>query len=286
MKGVEEIIRKRYSCRSYTGEPLSSAHLVALEGFVSNTGAGPFGNVPRFTVVSAEKGDAETLKGLGTYGFIRKPSGFIIGAVKEGEMALEDYGYLMEKNILYATELGIGTCWLGGSFRKSAFAMRSKAGQDEMIPAVASLGYIAARKTLTDALVRANAGSAKRKDRTELFFEAHEGVIRPLPSGQAYDIPLEMVRLAPSASNKQPWRIIKETGKNSYHFYLERTGSYTMTLKMLKLADLQRVDMGIAMCHFELAARARGLQGIWERNESASATADSGWKYIATWNGR
>jgi hypothetical protein len=146
MKGVEEIIRKRYSCRSYTGEPLSSAHLAALEGFVSNTGAGPFGNIPRFTVVSAEQGDAETLKGLGTYGFIRKPSGFIIGAVKEGEMALEDYGYLMEKNILYATELGIGTCWLGGSFRKSAFAVRSKAGPDEMIPAVASLGYIAARR--------------------------------------------------------------------------------------------------------------------------------------------
>jgi hypothetical protein len=59
-----------------------------------------------------------------------------------------------------------------------------------------------------------------------------------------------------------------------------------MTLKMLKLADLQRVDMGIAMCHFELAARERGLQGIWERSESASATEDRRWKYIVTWNGR
>ncbi len=286
MINVEEIVRKRYSCRSYTGEPLSRDHLRALEGFVSDAGGSPFGNIPRFAVVSAEPGDAESLKGLGTYGFIRKPSGFIIGAAKNAEMAFEDYGYLMEKIILHATGLGIGTCWLGGSFKRSAFSARIGAGADETIPAVASLGYIADRKTLTDTLVRANAGSAKRKDRTELFFEASEGGIRPLPSGQACDIPLEMVRLAPSASNKQPWRIIKEDGKNRFHFYLERTGSYTVTLKLLKLADLQRVDIGIAMCHFELAARAKGLEGEWVRNNPDFASADSGWKYVATWNGR
>jgi len=29
------------------------------------------------------------------------------------------------------------------------------------------------------------------------------------------------------------------------------------------MADLQRVDMGIAMCHFELAVREAGIEGRW-----------------------
>jgi len=60
-----------------------------------------------------------------------------------------------------------------------------------------------------------------------------------------------MVRIAPSASNKQPWRIVKIEG--AWHFFLERTKGYGdgIIFKLLKLADIQRLDMGIAMCHFE-----------------------------------
>jgi nitroreductase len=80
-----------------------------------------------------------------------------------------------------------------------------------------------------------------------------------------------MVRIAPSASNKQPWRIV-QTG-NAWHFYLQRTKRYgkgTLLFKFLRLADLQRVDMGIAMCHFELTARSLGLQGHWIVEEPES----------------
>ena len=47
----------------------------------------------------------------------------------------------MEKAILYATGLGLGSCWLGGTFRRSRFAERISARSDEIVPAVASLGY-------------------------------------------------------------------------------------------------------------------------------------------------
>ena len=39
------------------------------------------------------------------------------------------------------------------------------------------------------------------------------------------------------------------------------------------MADLQRVDMGIAMCHFELAARERGLAGRWVVEQPRSRRA-------------
>ena len=55
---------------------------------------------------------------------------------------------------------------------------------------------------------------------------------------------MEAVRWAPSAANMQPWRIVKD--KNQYHFYLEHTRSYTSTVEW----DVQKIDLGIALCHF------------------------------------
>jgi len=66
---------------------------------------------------------------------------------------------------------------------------------------------------------------------------------------------LEMVWLGPSASNKQPWRVLK--ANEVLHFYLQYTASYE---KMPY--DIQRCDMGIAMAHFELTMDELGVGGI------------------------
>ena len=67
---------------------------------------------------------------------------------------------------------------------------------------------------------------------------------------------------APSANNFQPWRIIKEPKANIFHFYMKRIPGLKQLFFMK--ADLQRVDIGIAMCHFALAADEEGLKGIWK----------------------
>jgi hypothetical protein len=92
-----------------------------------------------------------------------------------------------------------------------------------------------------------------------------------------------MVRWAPSASNKQPWRIVKDG--NLWHFYLQRTRSYPPSLasKLLKIADLQRVDMGIAMCHFDLTAKELGLIGKWTIQELAIEKPDELTEYTLSW---
>jgi hypothetical protein len=52
---------------------------------------------------------------------------------------------------------------------------------------------------------------------------------------------------------------------------------------LLGMADLQRMEIGIAMCHFELAARQNGFEGEWFVNVSLIEKSDHTLEYIATW---
>lgn len=279
-----ETMKLRYSCRSYTGEPLSAGDRAGLEEYVSSGLTGPFGGRPGFTLIAAEPGDTESLKTMGTYGFIRKPAGFIIGEMAESPMYLEDFGYCMERVILHATAMGLGTCWLGGTFKRSRFAEKAGISDGMTIPAVAAVGYMADRKTVTERLIRTVAGSDKRKSAEELFFSGDMKPLNPDFFNTGYGTALEMVRRGPSASNKQPWRVIRGEDGRTFHFFMERTPGYNQT-RFLK-ADLQRVDMGIAMCHFELAASVSGLDGSWNMNKPENIILPLTWEYTASWTGR
>ena len=90
--GLIEIMKKRYSCRSYTGKPISVADRERLAELINQSDLGPFGSRPAFKLITSEPGDGDSLKGLGTYGFISKPAGFIIGSVNESPMYLETSG--------------------------------------------------------------------------------------------------------------------------------------------------------------------------------------------------
>ncbi|PKL15687.1 MAG: nitroreductase [Spirochaetae bacterium HGW-Spirochaetae-5] len=283
-KKIEETIMKRYSCRSYTDTPLSERDRSDISELISQKFTGPFGSSTRFTLFAAEPTDSTALKGLGTYGFIKNPAAFIAGIVNESEMVPEDFGYSMESIILHVTEMGLGSCWLGGSFKRSSFGKKAGILDTETIPAVASIGYKADKRTLTDGIIRTSAGSAKRKNSNEIFFTDTMNELN-IDFNVGYGKVLEMVRLAPSASNKQPWRIVKEEGKNIFHFYLERTTSYTMMIKLLKYADLQRIDMGIAMYHFETAAAESGLKGKWIIDQPLDIKTPKGWDFTITWDG-
>ena len=283
-KPFAEIVRARYSCRTYQERPIDAGTRQALAAIAASLPPGPFGTSPRFQLVAATAEDRDALKGLGTYGFIKGATGFLVGATGDPARGTEDYGYLMELLVLHATDLGLGTCWLGGSFTKSSFAAKIDARPGELVPAVAAVGHIAGRPRAFDPLIRRFAQSDKRLPWQRLFFR--EAFDRPLSHADAgaYALPLEMVRLGPSASNKQPWRIIRDG--DSWHFYLARTRGYGAgrLTKGFLTADMQRLDMGIAMCHFALAARALGLQGHWS---FAEPPIDPGelTEYTATWAG-
>jgi len=283
-KSVTEIIRQRFSCRTYFEKPIEEYKRQRLNEFISSNGTGPLGTPVRLKLVAATEDDRNALKGLGTYGIIKGATGFIVGAVKHSKKNLEDYGYLMERVILHATDIGLGTCWLGGTFTRSRFAKKIAAVGGEIVPAVASIGYIAEMGRF-EGKMRRLMGAQNRQPWENLFFEKSFGVPLSLDDAGAYGAPLEMVRIGPSASNKQPWRIVKDG--DTWHFYLHRTKGYgnSLTFKFLRLADLQRVDMGIAMNHFEVTANEIGLKGKWVIREPQIKRPDGLTEYIVSWVG-
>lgn len=294
---ASELIARRYSCRTYVEQPIDERDRHRLAAFMDSRSSGPFGSQARFGLIAAAPDDRHALRRLGTYGFIKGATGFIAGAVRRAPKDLEDYGYLLEEVILYATALTLGTCWLGGTFTRSTFVRRlGGLGRDETMPAVVATGYPA-----DDGVerIRQREHGDRRMPAAELFFDARwgeplalqtEGAAgdaesRHAASAAGYARALEAVRMGPSATNKQPWRIVRDGA--DWHFFLRRTKGYgkgSLAFKALRIADLQRVDMGIALCHFELVAREAGLDGRWVVDDPGLHVPE-GVEYTATWRG-
>lgn len=277
---VTDVIRQRFSCRRYLDTPIGAAERSRLEAFLAAKTTGPLGSTARFHLAAATEESRQSLKGLGTYGTIRNPTAFLIGAVRPEKSSLEDFGYLVEQAVLFATDLGLGTCWLGGFFTRSSFSLAIRLGRKEAIPAVIAMGYKASPTGEGD-VIRQIAQGAHRLPWEQLFFDSAFGV--PLSPGRAgsYAEPLEMVRLGPSASNRQPWRVVQ--GVDGFHFYLQRSHGYRNMIRLARVVDLQRVDLGIAMCHFGLTASELGLPGAWQVRDPGLDRPDGHTDYVVTW---
>lgn len=277
-KPAAEIIKARTSVRTYRKQPLTPEIKERIHAYLQGL-EGPFQVNTRIELIDSETALSQSNAKLGTYGVIRGASSFLAAAVEKADKSLEELGYVLEKAILFATSLGLGTCWLGGTFSKSEFSRALKLAEHEYMPAVTPIGYPADSRSFVDAFMRFAAGSKNRKSWEELFYEENFGESLKQAKAGKYSVPLEMVRLAPSASNKQPWRIVR-SGKD-FHFYLQHTKGYA---KMLAF-DIQRLDMGIAMCHFEHAAVEEGIKGEWRVMKVDTGNLPEGMEYIVTWTG-
>jgi hypothetical protein len=127
-----------------------------------------------------------------------------------------------------------------------------------------------------ESLMRWAVKSDQRKEWKELFFKG--GFSQPLMPAEVgeFIFPLEMLRLAPSASNKQPWRIVQDQG--AYHFY--KAGAPKSDKGPI---DMHRVDMGIAACHFHMAALAKGLPGTLQKLEKPGIQSPEQMNYTFSW---
>jgi len=269
---IIDVIKRRKSVRSYSNQDIDSSKITE---YLSGVHRGPFNNTARFHLLeNVYKGEYRSLR-LGTYGTIKGVNHFIAGAVKKNDKHIEDYGYCLEKVMLFLTDIGLGTCWLGGLFTRSRFAKSIKLKQDEEMPAITTVGHAADKRALMDKIIRISAGCDSRKPWEQLFFEDKFGNPLTKESAEKYSTVLEMLRIAPSASNRQPWRVIKEKNKDNYHFYLKRNNMYG---KLYRKTDLQKIDMGIAMCHFELTAKELNLSGSWKAAVHPEET-----EYLVSW---
>ena len=274
---ITEIIKKRFSCRTYSEKSIEDKVLQEFLTILNSAHKGPFGNEPKFRLIHLASFTAQEAKKLGTYGVIKNARLFLAGTIKDGPLAMEDYGYCKEEIILKATALGLGTCWLGGTFQSGSFALAVDLQKDELLPTVTPIGYPAGEKSFTEKMMRRIAGSDNRKAWSDIFFAGNFST--PLTQEQSgiYAEALENIRLAPSASNKQPWRILYDAQFHIFHFFIARASSYKLAGKV----SLQDVDLGIAMCHFALTLQEQGIKGKWLVD--STAPKEKSLDYIASW---
>lgn len=277
-----ETIDSRTSVRSYSGQPLNSADRRLVESAIASFGPCPFGTRPRLMLVEpGTEGELGSGR-IGTYGIIQNAPAFIVGATTPGPFVFADFGYALEWVILAATANDLGTCWLGGTFDRSRLMETNRMSDEEIIPAVTPIGEPSERRTLVDSAMRLLAGSRRRHPWTDLFFNGTWN--RPLEEADAgvWAVALSAVRAGPSASNKQPWRIVR-TGRATepeFHLFLDEDKPYNNVIRGVRI---QEIDIGIAMRHFEVAALSSGLSGSWRRLEEPPVSYAAPLQYYASW---
>jgi len=271
---IEEAVRKRYSVRNYNNQEIEETKRKAIEVFVYSLD-NPFGKRVNFYFL-----DNKVLKNtekLGTYGVIKGATQYIGTTIKLEPMALEALGYEFETVILYLAHIGIGTCWLGGTFDRKGFANAMNIGEDEIFPIISPYGYAAEKKHIKEIAMRKLIKADHRKEWEQLFYK-HD-FQSPLFKKEAGDLefPLEMLRLAPSASNKQPWRVLVKD--NVCHFYEYKSPGYSAVFSY----DIQRVDMGIAAAHFDFAVKEKKLIGHFETKCQPELKSPDNMEYVFSW---
>lgn len=276
-KPILDIIKNRHSVRTYNSEVLDKELKNKLEKYAAEI-KGPFDSKLRLEIIdSLDFAEGAGIK-FGTYGIIKGAKTFIAAATHKEEHNMEQLGYCLEKLMLYAASLGLGTCWMGGTFKRSQFAELVKLKEDEIIPAITPIGHPSDKRAFVDSMMRRVAGSDKRKPWSELFFNGSFDMPLKKEDAGSYADVLEMVRLAPSASNKQPWRILKQG--NEYHIFLNETKGYANALGF----NMQKIDIGIAMCHFEMTAGELGTVGHFvDDSQKIKDFTTENLEYIVSW---
>lgn len=162
-----------------------------------------------------------------TYGMF---SGVRAALVMKGPAAdpnlAEKIGYYGEELVLWLTELGLGTCWVAGTFDREAFPVP----EAETMLCVIPVGHVQA-PSAKEKLLRSGISHSRKaaRERMQNYDQAPQWVKDAM----------EAVRLAPSAKNTQSPRFCYDAGVIT----AEGTPSW-----------LGRIDLGIAKRHFALQA--------------------------------
>jgi hypothetical protein len=276
--GYIDSIKNRRSVRTYSERDIPYDIKKRIEDIIDKNKGTLFGSELSFYLT--ENGDNRSVEGVryGTYGFIKNAKAFIAGVCENSKEALTDFGFVLEKTVLDLEMMGISTCWLGGTFKRTDFERKYVKSKEEIIPCVISIGF-EDDKRFGEKIIRRLSNADSRIPREDIFF--HDSFEIPLSKDSAGELnePLEMLRLAPSASNKQPWRVVCTDEGNICHFYLEKTKGYSGN----KMGFcIQHIDMGIALSHFVLSCNELNIRGGFFMTESIPVF-DSKREYIISW---
>ncbi|MFC0272819.1 nitroreductase family protein [Metabacillus herbersteinensis] len=280
-KSVIETMSKRQSIRTYETQTISESHCKRIEEYLNQDKnlIGPFGRKGKIKIIQVT--DNVTDKGikLGTYGFIKNPKAYIVGISENNKYSIVEFAHTFHKLVLYLTELEIGTCWMGGTFNRNSFEKEISLNAGEFIPGITPIGYPKDKQRVFDKALRFVVKADNKKLWDKLFYSStFENSLEKKQAGEL-GLPIEMVRLGPSASNKQPWRLVLTEDRKVCHFYIEHTPNYSAKLGY----DMQLLDMGIAMCQFELACDELEIEGGWVVEDPKLVHPNEQIEYVGSW---
>ncbi len=207
---LSAMIPQRRSVRSYLPDPVDETMLAEIRVFMDTL---------KPLIPGAET--AARIIPTANASFMQKwrnPQ-FLAFYVTEGEDALINVGFMYQQLDLYLQSRGLGTCWVGLGWP-----------DEKQQPAPEGMKL---------AVMMAFGHPDNVPLRTETDFKRREmDDISDLP-----DPRLEAARLAPSATNSQPWSFVHDG--DVLHVYREELG----LLKKRTLGRMNLIDMGIMLAH-------------------------------------
>lgn len=244
-KNFYETIFKRKSIRSYDPDSLDEETIFMIQKYMENLSPLYPDIETELKIVSGDQVKTRMMK--------RAPH-YIAVFSENKEGYLTNIGYMLQQMDLFLSTNGIGCCWQGIPKPKKGILMSSNL---EFI-------ILFAFGRPKEPLHRSNISEFKRKPMDEIT------------DIEGADDLLEAARIAPSATNSQPWFF---TGsKNKINVYCVQS----KFLKARLLKKWNQIDVGIAIFHICTATEHSGksVEIISDRTELNNPP--EGYYYIAT----
>ena len=221
-----DIIRKRRSVRTFDDKGLSENELNHINRIIENI-ENPFGVKISFVLLDKDKYNLECPVLVGEK--------YCICAITDKREDFElGLGYVFEDLVLKLEEIDISTTIIAGTYKKDNFLKALKLNDDQQLALITPVGHRAEKMSVRETLMRKGIKADQRMEINELFFL--NDFDNPL---NEIDESLQAIRWAPSAVNKQPWRIL--INDEGIHFYVSFSSGYE---------KVQMIDMGIALRNF------------------------------------
>ena len=210
---ILEVMQNRHSVRKYKDEPLLREHVEALLRYIDI--CNQEGHLNMQLILN----DRDVLEGaLSRKGRFMFANNYIAMVGHNGTYLDERLGYYGEKLLLLAEQMGLNTCWVGMSHKKTGAVDVS---HNERFRAIIVVGYGAepGKNHPIKGITEVSMGSG------------------PMP--EWFQHGMEAAVLAPSAFNQQKYMLTLDGDKIE-----ARPGMGFCT----------KLDLGIAKCHFEIGS--------------------------------
>ncbi len=134
MSNIEKIINERHSVRSYLDKKIEKEKVDILTKLIDEI------NTKEDLNIQLILNDGETFdKFILHYGRLKNCKNYIALIGKKDKLLDEKVGYYGQHLVLKAQELGLNTCWVAGTYKKSS--VKATINKNEKLVCLIALGY-------------------------------------------------------------------------------------------------------------------------------------------------